>query len=474
MERRSRCARRADQFSLDAAGFGQGAIAYRQQPAAGGPLAGTRIMLATIPETSAPDAAAFGDAADRRRRRRRRRRPSRPGRRRSRSTASATPRPRSASRSAACWSRADDRDRARAGAPRRRPHQHRRAPAVDLAASGAAVAAWQIRRGERGRHRRHRAARRRRPGHAGAGRAGGRDRQRLRARRLRPRRRAGRLGPGRRRVAAVVVDAPPDPFAVQTPDRLRAHAAGAPLGHAGARDRRRDVRGHDRRRHRRREPHAARARAAARATSTTASRAAGRRHRRRRAGDDEPPGRAEARPRASRGSRVQRFRNRLVQVRVTDGTTGVDNTSVRVRWGDGKRSSGRRTAAHRYRAGGPFRVTVTARDKAGNRVTVRKKVAVSAPGLRRRAGFAARSARCRCRSRSVCLLMMYPVLAKVRYEELGPTVGRARTDGRVAVSQLGVRAAADVRAGVAVPGRSAGVPHGLDHRRASRAASRWC
>ncbi|HEY6890163.1 MAG TPA: hypothetical protein VI300_20335, partial [Solirubrobacter sp.] len=49
-----------DQFSLDSAGFGQGAIAYRQQPAAGGPLVGTRIMLATIPETSAPDAAAFG------------------------------------------------------------------------------------------------------------------------------------------------------------------------------------------------------------------------------------------------------------------------------------------------------------------------------------------------------------------------------------------------------------------------------
>ena len=49
----------ADSFWLDSAGFGQGAIAYRQQPAPGGPLAGTRIMLATIPETTAPDAAAF-------------------------------------------------------------------------------------------------------------------------------------------------------------------------------------------------------------------------------------------------------------------------------------------------------------------------------------------------------------------------------------------------------------------------------
>jgi hypothetical protein len=72
--------------------------------------------------------------------------------------------------------------------------------------------------------------------------------------------------------------------------------------------------------------------------------------------------------------RVNRFRNRLVQVTVSDPTAGVENTSVRVSWGDGKRSSARRIAAHRYRGGGPFRVTVTARDKAGNRATVRQNV----------------------------------------------------------------------------------------------------
>jgi hypothetical protein len=72
--------------------------------------------------------------------------------------------------------------------------------------------------------------------------------------------------------------------------------------------------------------------------------------------------------------RVKRFRNRLVEVTVSDSTSGVDATSVKVSWGDGKRSSGRRTAAHRYRSGGPFRITVSARDKTGNRVSVKKKV----------------------------------------------------------------------------------------------------
>jgi hypothetical protein len=72
--------------------------------------------------------------------------------------------------------------------------------------------------------------------------------------------------------------------------------------------------------------------------------------------------------------RVQRFRNHLVQVTVSDPTSGVDATSVRVSWGDGKRSSGRRTAAHRYRGAGTFRIAVSARDKAGNGVSSNKKV----------------------------------------------------------------------------------------------------
>ncbi len=59
---------------------------------------------------------------------------------------------------------------------------------------------------------------------------------------------------------------------------------------------------------------------------------------------------------------------------MSDAASGVDATSVRVAWGDGKRSSGRRVAAHRYGAGGPFRVAVSARDKAGNRVSWKRAV----------------------------------------------------------------------------------------------------
>ena len=50
----------ADAFSLDTAGFGQGAIAFRQQPAEGSALAAPVDMVALISETFAEDAAKFG------------------------------------------------------------------------------------------------------------------------------------------------------------------------------------------------------------------------------------------------------------------------------------------------------------------------------------------------------------------------------------------------------------------------------
>ncbi len=333
-----------DQFSLDSAGFGQGAIAYRQQPAADGPLVGTRIMLTTIPETSAPNAAAFGaprivdgagDAPA-----------GRPGRPRSPSTASVTPRPSSASPSAVLPS-ADDRT-VRARAPRRRRTSIGGTPEVDIGASGAAVAAWQVRRGRRRR---------------GGDRAPRRTACRSARRWPRPRAASSPgfalagsgLGDGLLgwmqggQIAAVVVDAPPDPFAANAPTTYVRTPPADPLGHARARDRRRHLRGDDRRRHRRGEPQDDLARAAQARLSTTACTCC----------RWSPPTRAGRRRRAGppqgRPHQAARARPALPQPPGPgDGlrpTSGVDNTSVRVSWGDGKRSSGpshrRRTATAR-------------------------------------------------------------------------------------------------------------------------------
>ena len=80
------------------------------------------------------------------------------------------------------------------------------------------------------------------------------------------------------------------------------------------------------------------------------------------------------RPRAA----LKRFRNRLLQVTLTDGpkrsTSGVENSSVKVSWGDGKRSSAVGRLSHRYTGPGPFKVTVAADDRAGNRLRLTKRV----------------------------------------------------------------------------------------------------
>jgi hypothetical protein len=369
----------ADQFSLDAAGFGQGAIAYRQQPAVGGPLAGTRIMLTTIPETSAPGASAFlapriadgsGAAAP----------PIAPG-----PPAVAVDRVGDTLTAFGYDQRsvlvgADDRT---VRAPDRLDDGRTAIggqPTVDLAPSSAAVAAWMIRRG-------------------GAGGIGVTERradnvpvtQALSA----P---AGGtvgsyalagsgLGDGlvgwaqgpasARQVAAVVVDAPPDPFAVQSPQAyvrtvpelrwdMPAHAIGGVKFSVTLDD------------------------------DTVAENVRGTRLKLKASAVDdgesvlqviaEDSGGQETtslpaelkidrrRPRAA----LKRFRNRLLQVTLTDGpkrsTSGVENTSVKVSWGDGKRSSGRRTLSHRYTGPGPFKVTVAAADRAGNRLRLTKRV----------------------------------------------------------------------------------------------------
>jgi PKD domain len=52
----------ADELALDVAGFGQGAVAWRQQPAPGSPFAHARIFEAEIPSSFDPHGAAFAPA----------------------------------------------------------------------------------------------------------------------------------------------------------------------------------------------------------------------------------------------------------------------------------------------------------------------------------------------------------------------------------------------------------------------------
>jgi hypothetical protein len=70
-----------------------------------------------------------------------------------------------------------------------------------------------------------------------------------------------------------------------------------------------------------------------------------------------------------------------VTVRVSDPphgeSSGVNAGSVRVRFGDGRSGQGRARLTHRYRAGGSYTITVTASDNAGNRVTAHRRVTVT-------------------------------------------------------------------------------------------------
>lgn len=73
-------------------------------------------------------------------------------------------------------------------------------------------------------------------------------------------------------------------------------------------------------------------------------------------------------------------RARRATVKLADGAvgdvSGVASSNSSVSWGDGKRGSGRRTLKHRYKRRGSFRITVTARDKAGNKRVSRRRVVV--------------------------------------------------------------------------------------------------
>jgi PKD domain len=76
-----------------------------------------------------------------------------------------------------------------------------------------------------------------------------------------------------------------------------------------------------------------------------------------------------------------RVRGASVTVKVSDGAkgeaSGVKTSSVRVSFGDGRSANARTTLRHTYGHGGFYTVVVSASDNAGNRATVRKLVRVT-------------------------------------------------------------------------------------------------
>jgi hypothetical protein len=369
----------AEQFSLDTAGFGQGAIAYRQLPASGGPLVGTRIMLATIPETSAPGAAAFGAP-------------------RIVDGAGAAAPPVDPGPPAVAVDRVGDTLTAFGFAqrsllvgaddktiqPSERLDDGRSAiagtPAVDVAQSGAAVAAWVVRRG-------------------GAGGIGLTER---RADNVPVTQTVSApvggavttfalagsgLGDGlvgwaqgatsNRQIAAAVVDAPPDPFGAQAPQGwvrtvpelvwdMPAHAIGGVTFSVTLDDDTvaENVRGT------RVKIKAADVADGDNVLQVIAEDSAGQE-------TTSLPAELKVDRRKPRAT-IKRYRNRLVQVKLSDGprssTSGVTASTVKVSWGDGKRGSGRKTLSHRYSHSGRLRITVTAKDAAGNTLKSTKTV----------------------------------------------------------------------------------------------------
>jgi hypothetical protein len=67
-------------------------------------------------------------------------------------------------------------------------------------------------------------------------------------------------------------------------------------------------------------------------------------------------------------------------VTVSDGSksqaSGADAASTKIAWGDGKRTAGKLKATHRYRRAGRYVVTVKTVDVAGNRASIRRRVVV--------------------------------------------------------------------------------------------------
>jgi PKD domain len=74
--------------------------------------------------------------------------------------------------------------------------------------------------------------------------------------------------------------------------------------------------------------------------------------------------------------RIARARGHVIVVRVADAQSGVSLKTVGVAFGDGTSARGRASFRHRYSRAGIYRVSVRARDKLGNSVTLQRLVSV--------------------------------------------------------------------------------------------------
>ena len=367
----------ADAFALDVAGFGQGAIAFRQQPGQAGALGATRIFVNEIPDVFAETSGAFGGArlAD-------------GAVRAAAGPPSVAVDPKSnfatafATGTATLLASGDD---ANAGASARLDAGGSTIagdPLVDLAATGAAVAAWREQRGGAGvvAVQEQRADGVDEPTTLSAAAGGVVTRLTLGGSGLGDAILAWKQGTGAgSQIAAAIVDAPPDPFLVLLPDGWRRgkripiswdHSPSAigkvrysvsvddePVAESLRRLRARLTRddiGDGR--------HRVQIFAIDGAGQETGSRTG-------RLLVDRTP------PRVTLGRR-----GRTLTVRIGDGAkrsgSGVRRQSLRIMFGDGRTRALAARASNAYAAPGVYRVVVRARDKAGNKRVLRRKVRI--------------------------------------------------------------------------------------------------
>jgi hypothetical protein len=370
----------ADAFALDVGGFSQGAVAFRQQPGQGGALGAARIFVNEIPDVFAETSGAFGGA-----------RLVDGGVRDGLGPPSVAVDPRSifvtafATGAATLLGRGDD---VTVGAGERLDAGGSSVPGdplIDLAETGAAVAAWREQRGGAGTVavQEKRADGVDEPTELSAAAGGAVGRLTLGGSGLGDAIVAWKQGAGAgAQIAAAVVDAPPDPFLVLLPSgwrrgkRIPISWDRSPSAIGGVRysvsvDDEPVVEGLRRLR--------------ARLSRDDVGDVGDGRHRIQiYAIDDagQETGSRSGRLLVDRNAPRVRLvrRGRTLRVRVSDGPrragSGLRRRSVRISFGDGHRRARVARTSNSYSGPGVYRVVVRARDKAGNLGVLRRKVRI--------------------------------------------------------------------------------------------------